>query len=37
MHVMNCIKLDIAYSVSKPSRFIGNPSMGHWKAIKRIL
>jgi hypothetical protein len=37
MYVMNCIRLDIAYSVNKHSRFTSNLNMGHWKAIKRVL
>jgi len=37
MYVINCTKPDIAYSVSKLSRFTSNPSMDYYKAIKRIL
>jgi hypothetical protein len=29
-------KPNIAYSVSKLSRFTSNPSMDHWKAIKKV-
>jgi hypothetical protein len=37
LHIINYTRLDIAYSVSKLSRFISNPSMNYWKAIKRVL
>jgi len=37
MYVINYTRFGIAYSVSKLSRFIKNPSMNHWKVIKRIL
>jgi hypothetical protein len=37
IYVMNYIMLDIAYSVSKMSRFKSNLSMDHWKVIKRVL
>ena len=37
MYVMNFIRLDIAYSVNKHSRFTSNLSMSHWKAIKKVL
>jgi hypothetical protein len=35
MYVMNCIRHDIAYLVSKLSRFISNPSIDHWKIKKK--
>ena len=34
---MNCTRPDIAYSVSKLSRFTSNPRETHWKAILRVL
>ena len=37
MYAMNCIMLDIAYLVSKQSRFKSNLSMDNWKIIKRVL
>jgi hypothetical protein len=37
MYVMNCTRPDIAYSVSKLSRFTSNPGENHWKAIIRVL
>jgi hypothetical protein len=36
MYVMNCIRHDIAYLVSKLSRFISNPSIDHWKIKKKV-
>ncbi|KAL6333744.1 hypothetical protein AAG906_028930 [Vitis piasezkii] len=37
MYVMNCTRPDIAYSVSKLSRFTSNPGENHWKSIIRVL
>jgi len=37
MYVMNCTRLDIVYLVSKRSRFTRNPSIDHWKAVRRVL
>ena len=37
MYAMNCIRPDIAYSISKLSKFTSNPNMDHQKTIKRIL
>ncbi|XP_057505550.1 cytochrome P450 76C3-like [Actinidia eriantha] len=37
MYLMNCTRPDIAYSVSKLSRFTSNPGENHWKAIVRVL
>ena len=37
MYIMNCTQPDIAYSVSKLSRFTSNPGETHWKAILRVL
>ncbi|XP_071913958.1 secreted RxLR effector protein 161-like [Coffea arabica] len=34
---MSCTRPDIAYAVSKLSRFTSNPSADHWKAILRVL
>ena len=36
MYVMNCTHPDIAYAVSKLSRYTSNPSLDHWKAIVRV-
>ena len=37
MYVMNCTRPDIAYAVSKLSRYTSNPGVDHWKAIVRVL
>ncbi|KAK6162544.1 hypothetical protein DH2020_002385 [Rehmannia glutinosa] len=37
MYLTNFTRPNIAYSVSKLSRFTCNPSMDHWKAMTRIL
>ena len=37
MYVMNCTKPNIAYSISKLSRYTSNPEVDHWKAIIRVL
>ena len=37
MYVMNCTRPDIAYSVSKLSRYTSNSGRDHWKAIIRVL
>ncbi|KAK6141007.1 hypothetical protein DH2020_025245 [Rehmannia glutinosa] len=37
MYLTNCTRPDIAYSVSKLSRFTSNPSTDHWKAVTRVL
>ena len=34
---MNCIRSDIAYTVSKLSRYTSNPRVEHWKIIIRVL
>ena len=36
MYDMNCTRPDIAYAVSKLSRYTSNPSPDHWKAIVRV-
>ena len=37
MYIVQCIRLDIAFAVTKLSRFTSNPSVEHWKAISRVL
>lgn len=37
MYLMNCTRSDIAYTVSKLSRYTSNPGVEHWKAIIRVL
>ncbi|XP_075489440.1 secreted RxLR effector protein 161-like [Primulina tabacum] len=37
MYLMSCTRPDIAYAVSKLSRFTSNPGVEHWKAIIRLL
>jgi len=35
IYIMKYTRFGIIYSVSKLSRFISNPSLDHWKTIKR--
>ena len=37
MYIMSCTRPDIAYAVSKLSRYTSNPGHDHWKAILRVL
>lgn len=37
MYLTNCTRPDIAYSVSRLSRYTSNPGDDHWKAIVRVL
>lgn len=37
MYVVQCTRSDIAFSVSKLSRFTSNSSSKYWKAIVRVL
>ncbi|KAK6160134.1 hypothetical protein DH2020_003515 [Rehmannia glutinosa] len=37
MYLMSCTRPDIAYAVSKLSRYTSNPGHDHWKGIVRIL
>ena len=37
MYLMSCTRPDIAYSVSRLSRYTSNPGIDHWKAIVRLL
>ena len=37
MYLMSCTRPNIAYTVSKLSRYTSNPSDDHWKAIIRVL
>uniref|UniRef100_A0A2N9EQN5 Integrase catalytic domain-containing protein n=1 Tax=Fagus sylvatica TaxID=28930 RepID=A0A2N9EQN5_FAGSY len=37
MYIINCTRSDIAYSVSKLSRYTSNPGEDHWKVIVRVL
>ena len=37
MYIMNCTRPDIAYLVSRLSRFTSNLDVDHWKAIIRVL
>ena len=36
MYVAHCTKVDIAFAVSKLSRFTSNPSILHWKVVERV-
>ena len=33
MYIMNCTRLDIAYTISKLIRYNSNPREDHWKAL----
>ena len=37
MYLMSCTRSDIAYVVSKLSRYTSNPGTNHWKGIVRVL
>ena len=37
MYLMSCTRPDIAYTVSKLSRYMSNPNDDHWKGIIRVL
>ncbi|KAK1422305.1 hypothetical protein QVD17_25324 [Tagetes erecta] len=37
MYLMTCTRPDLAYAVSKLSRYTSNPSVEHWKSITRLL
>ena len=37
MYLMNCTRPDIAYAVSKLSRYTSNPGVEHWKVMIRVL
>ena len=37
MYLMNCTRPDIAYAISKLSRYTSNPGEDHWKAIIQVL
>jgi len=37
MYVMMCTKLDLSQVVSMVSRYMHDPSRGHWEAVKWIL
>lgn len=37
MYLMNCTRPDIAYAVSRLSRYTHNPSNEHWNALHRLL
>ena len=37
MYLMNCTRPDIAYAVSKLSRYTSNPSDDHWTALLRVV
>ena len=36
MYLMNCTRPDIAYAVSRLSRYTHNPSKDHWTALDRV-
>ena len=37
MYVMLCTRLDIVHALSVTSRYLVDPSLEHWKAVKCIL
>ncbi|KAJ9543763.1 hypothetical protein OSB04_023470 [Centaurea solstitialis] len=37
MYLMSCTRPDLAYAVSRLSRYTSNPSVEHWKSITRLL
>ncbi|XP_035831907.1 secreted RxLR effector protein 161-like [Helianthus annuus] len=37
MYLSTCPRPDLAYAVSRLSRYTSNPSSDHWKAITRVL
>ena len=37
MYLMTCTRPDIAYTVSRLSRYTSNPGHDHWRAIERVL
>ena len=37
IYLTNCTRPDLAYIVSKLSRYTSNPAIDHWKAIVRVL
>ena len=37
MYLMSCTRPDIAYAVSKLSRYTSNPGAKHWQGIIRVL
>ena len=37
MYIMNCTRPDLAYSVSRLSRYSHNPGRDHWDALVRVL
>ncbi|CAH1444067.1 unnamed protein product [Lactuca virosa] len=37
MYLMSCTRPDLAFAISRLSRYTSNPSAEHWKCIKRLL
>ena len=37
MYLMSCTRPDLAYVVSRLSRYTSNPSSEHWKSMTRLL
>jgi hypothetical protein len=37
MYLASATRLDIAYAVSKLSRFVSNPGSEHWRALERVM
>jgi hypothetical protein len=37
MYLASATRSDIAYAVSKLSRFVSNPGSEHWRALERVI
>lgn len=37
MYAQVCTRLDIAFIVGMLGRYLSNPGMDHWKAVKRVM
>ena len=36
-YLVSCTRLDLSYCVGFLSRFMQNPELAHWQALKRVL
>ena len=37
MYAQVCTHLDIAFAVNALGRYLGNPGLNHWKAMKKVM